>query len=572
MPLGLRVALLLGGIFQQAEGACAAAAAAPGGCAAGDASSLLQKPRRSAPAHAPTPHLDAVEAVLRRLAPKAEGKLWRKTRGNSLQPNGTWLLTSPNCWGHRDMQKACVTHGAPGALALAKQIEDVIASAEEWVDIATLAYPGQVVPPHPGYIAGGIFHDAIVAGMQRAYARNPQITFRLICGAPVLNVLLPRSYLNELLVSLGPDVARGARIFVAKIRTDLTSWNHAKIVAADGKSAIVGGHNLWPIDYNGPTPVNDVSMRLDGPGAIDAHGMANVLWHFACEHLWDATKSNSAYSPAVKNSPCPARYAGVQVPASGEVSALALGEMGLGMDPIDDLQGALPPANDPRAACTGFPDYFNCGARYSVDNPSQAGRLALIDSAKKSIFLAQQDLLFDMCDKDYAAMPRYDARLFQSLAEKLRVGVKVTIVVSTPKSNGPTGDYSFMNNLKEIPQLLLRNLRNFFDETAARAVLCGFLRLASVRLAAKMPSWPGTGVKIGQHAKVIAVDDAAFYIGSHNLYPTPLQEFGYIVEDSNAASDLNKLFLDKLWHYSEETAIVDQRNALECQSKDWDHD
>ena len=38
------------------------------------------------------------------------------------------------------------------------------------------------------------------------------------------------------------------------------------------------------------------------------------------------------------------------------------------------------------------------------------------------------------------------------------------------------------------------------------------------------------GQLVSNHAKLVAVDDEAFYIGSQNLYPGRLQELGVIVE------------------------------------------
>jgi phosphatidylserine/phosphatidylglycerophosphate/cardiolipin synthase-like enzyme len=38
------------------------------------------------------------------------------------------------------------------------------------------------------------------------------------------------------------------------------------------------------------------------------------------------------------------------------------------------------------------------------------------------------------------------------------------------------------------------------------------------------------GQPFSNHAKLVAVDDEAFYIGSQNLYPGRFQELGVIVE------------------------------------------
>jgi len=93
------------------------------------------------------------------------------------------------------------------------------------------------------------------------------------------------------------------------------------------------------------------------------------------------------------------------------------------------------------------------------------------------------------------------------------------------------------------------------DTIAAEAVVCEYLSLASVRIASDFPLWE-SGYSMAQHNKVIMADDAAFYMGSMNLYPTLLQEFGFIVEDAEAAAELKRDMLDPLWEYSQEAASI----------------
>ena len=57
------------------------------------------------------------------------------------------------------------------------------------------------------------------------------------------------------------------------------------------------------------------------------------------------------------------------------------------------------------------------------------------------------------------------------------------------------------------------------------------------------------------HGKVIAVDDAAFYVGSQNAYPNQLQEFGYIIEDPAAMADFKRDYLDPMVQYSSRAAL-----------------
>ena len=51
------------------------------------------------------------------------------------------------------------------------------------------------------------------------------------------------------------------------------------------------------------------------------------------------------------------------------------------------------------------------------------------------------------------------------------------------------------------------------------------------------------------------VDDRAFHVGSDNLYPHNLQEFGYLVESASLASEVLTAYWEPLWRFSSRVAI-----------------
>jgi hypothetical protein len=51
------------------------------------------------------------------------------------------------------------------------------------------------------------------------------------------------------------------------------------------------------------------------------------------------------------------------------------------------------------------------------------------------------------------------------------------------------------------------------------------------------------------------VDERTFYIGSDNIYPVNLQEFGYIVDDRAAAAQLVDAYWRPLWLWSSAAAV-----------------
>ena len=85
----------------------------------------------------------------------------------------------------------------------------------------------------------------------------------------------------------------------------------------------------------------------------------------------------------------------------------------------------------------------------------------------------------------------------------------------------------------------------------------------------KPGSWTATSKKTvpepANHAKVYIADDTVYYVGSDNLYPHKLAEFGYLIE-GEAVRDVVTGYWDKLWHYAEPHATDLQRDVIE----DWE--
>lgn len=60
---------------------------------------------------------------------------------------------------------------------------------------------------------------------------------------------------------------------------------------------------------------------------------------------------------------------------------------------------------------------------------------------------------------------------------------------------------------------------------------------------------------IANHSKLWMVDDRIFYIGSDNMYPVNLQEFGFIVDDRKAVDALIESYWNPLWQWSRRAAV-----------------
>ncbi|MEU3562123.1 phospholipase D-like domain-containing protein [Kitasatospora sp. NPDC006786] len=528
------------------------------GALAAVAASTLLTVLPAAPSHAdPAPaqgtdtaHLDAVERVLRQVSPGLEGTVWQRTDGNALAgadraggPAG-WLFQTPACWG----DATCADR--PGTRALLAKMTADVSAATRTVDVSSLA-------PFPD----GGFEEALVAGLKASVAAGHRPVVRILVGAaPLYNAnVLPSRYRDELVAELGP-AASSVSLNIASMTASRTafSWNHSKLLVVDGRTVLTGGINGWSKDYlDTAHPVSDVDLALTGPAATSAGRYLDTLWEWTCgrtgllDNAWFASSDGGACRPSIE------RELNPPAPAAGNVPVIAVGGLGVGIkdaDPSSRYQpGPVPGAADAKCGPLTLHDNTNADRDYETVNPEENALRALVGSAQRHVEISQQDL-----NGTCPPLSRYDSRLYDTLAAKLAAGVKVRIVVSDPANRGTVGSggYSQMKSLAEISDVLKARLTALTgDQGKAAAALCGNLQLASFR-AAPTATW-ADGHPYALHHKLVSVDDSAFYIGSKNLYPAWLQDFGYIVESRDAAAQLDRDLLGPEWQYSQAAATVD---------------
>ena len=437
------------------------------------------------------------------------------TLGNRLERD--WIVQTPNLWGGK------ASDLPPGhSDALVRQVHDLVASARRQVDIALL----QPAPDGP-------FLDALRTALQELSRRGGPMTVRVIVGQyPPDHVDVPAFFkaLTE-----GVDTSR-LELSVAAFRScvafedcDSYSWNHAKIIAVDGRVALVGGHNLWARDYLQDAPVADLSMRVQGLAATSAVRFADRLWQFVCANLdkKDSIAFTSTSGRCPQPTPLPA------IAGRGGVSILAVGRLGAGITK-------------------------------DFANQSELARDLMLGAARHEIRIVQQDLGF--------ALGRADALFPDSTIDRLidflRQGRgEIYIVLSNRGAKGKSGmTYSNDVPLEQLARHLRREVQRRIEAgdplsrweirrgaDPVNAMLCERVHLAPYRFGPDA-SWPG-GVPFANHAKFWMVDGRTFYIGSDNMYPVNLQEFGYIVDDARAAQELSDAYWTPLWQWSSKAAV-----------------
>jgi phosphatidylserine/phosphatidylglycerophosphate/cardiolipin synthase-like enzyme len=507
-------------------------------CASDDGSDLQEA---DVTARTLSSHGRSIVQVLQRDFTAEKGQLWNVQGGNSLasdlvqqSPSArTWgqaLSAPPRCTGStcepnfqlrrcqsdRDcgvshcevLQATSTRRGTAGervCLGHSDEQLDVlytlITSATRQVDIATLS------PPDGRFLA--TFRNAVTV-----MADRPIVVRVLLGKVPGMNVSA-----EKLRAELTRDLPRNAKVQVgvAAYRVGLTSWNHAKIVSVDSRSALVGGQNFWEEHYLNSNPVHDVSLKLEGPAAGDATAFNNAIWKTLC------AGTNSA-DLALSESGCPAQFdVRSSATATGDEAIISVGRLGaLGKDPAD------------------------------------AALVALIDSATRELAISQQDIGPLRVGVRLAAWP---TEVLQALARAIAREVDISIILSNPGAMPGTitssleGAYGNGWSIADIGFRIKRAMYGLHEVPAwdVGEAICSHLALAPLR-ATDRDAW-SNGANFANHAKFVMADTHVFYVGSQNLYTADLAEFGYIVDSKRAASTIKASYFDKAWQHSKRAAI-----------------
>jgi phosphatidylserine/phosphatidylglycerophosphate/cardiolipin synthase-like enzyme len=422
----------------------------------------------------------------------------------------------------------CVGH----SFGLVDRVYNLVTSAQSFVDITSLSPPD------------GQFRAAIRNGITLLSARpNPPevriITAEIPVEGRVNTKTETQDYTRDVASSSNIKVSVGAY----RSSDTATSWNHSKMVAIDGKTALVGGHNMWSQQYLSLDPVNDTSMVVHGTAAADAHRFANQLWNYVCTaENWETWLTWSVWGNTwVKGSvtnDCPAQFnlAPATGPSTGTV--ISVGRLG-----------------------TGIADN---------GNQADAARLAMINSAKTTLRIVQQDI--GPVTVPYLGLPlgSWPTDELAAISEALLRGVDVYIVLSDLNAAAgglPITQATYSNGWS--PTDVGNHIKSYMQSTTGYpqgadldALLCSKLHLAPFRYNDTESTWPD-GVPFASHTKIVQVDAQAVFIASYNMYPANLQEFGYIVDDSRVTGDWLAKYWANAWRYSS-TAAVSGPEAASC--------
>lgn len=322
---------------------------------------------------------------------------------------------------------------------------------------------------------------------------------------------------------------------------NLTSWNHAKIIAVDGQYLHTGGHNLWDAHYLSFDPVHDLSLELEGKCAFDGHNFANRQWDFIetnQETFWGTIGSAMPdHLPQVS----PSRVTvsewpkGVASEHAPNFRSNFVKEM---TQPVDD---AIPIITVGRH-----------GNLVETDRPSDDAFVAMMNSATTVIRAALQDIGPVCIPNTKLALPgtgwpRYLSVLGKAIWER---GVDVEIVLSNPASIpaglSPTeGMYGNGWDCNDIAAEIIKTIKEQFpdaEDDDLRQKVADNLRICFIRQCCGNKY--EDGMTMGLHSKHFIVDDRTLYIGSQNLYVCDLAEWGVLIDDKETVAKM----MDEYWN------------------------
>lgn len=526
----------------------------------------------------------AITDALKASDPRSQhkGVTWTDWRTDTeFEPSGEWILQTPNAWGQdtfvgsdpscqggascdtslhllkceqgKPSQTTCFALGAgcrllastgttPGeaprsvcagqADLMLDELYKVLVKAQSSVDIVSLTFPD------------GRFRDMLRNALSVLARSGRPVTVRILSadftsiralgGFSQIDV---NKLLEDVLVLANESPQRNLKVYAGRMRVSasgLDGWPHSKIIAVDGQWAVVGGQNMWTADYLARTPVWDLNLRLKGSAARDAHRFLDEHWKHLCDNagalskssrnfarLYDAAGNQPGVTPLKLNSQCLKALPVQELQAEGGARVMGVGKLG-----ALDLVGG---------------------------DQSLAAHEALIRAAGSAVYLSQQNL-------QGAAGQGFEGRIMDAIADQLIAGRDVFLVQSGDGANkGSIQPYSNGSLLPMARKMrrVLRKARGAPSELdAVNDLLCQRFHLAPMRFHSTSAVYANTTETIPNHSKFILADQTAFYVGSHNLYPSGKNmEYGYVVADSRLGKVMFAGYWNKLWSFARLTAI-----------------
>ncbi|KAH9432205.1 hypothetical protein MCOR02_006910 [Pyricularia oryzae] len=369
------------------------------------------------------------------------------------------------------------------------------------------------------------------------------------------------------------------------------TWNHAKIVAVNGRALLTGGGNYFDLYASGQDSLIDSDITILGDAAVSGHRYADYLWKYLNSNHLGYDNASQAWStlladPAPRHGIPLARQPAPMFPAAtprlkGDVPVLAMSKIG-NFNPAGAIEY---PAQVITAIRDVFyqlvwaktPSWLPLVAELTSDarldsafedvgvNPatwaSRAARAQAVSQAQDYVILSQAMLVnwvmvpetawqklvakinddmnigwdgkiwpFDLLISIAQAIINIEQNHKDDPDPTKAVFIMVSLLAS-PTDPAPQGyqDTTTIADLTSRVAAILKSVGNLSKDEASDMMARRFHVKRSVL---NPPAGSGGSAAVKKlHTKVVDVDGKLMYTGSDNAYPQWNEQFGVWIED-----------------------------------------
>ncbi len=411
---------------------------------------------------------------------------------------------------------------------------------------------------------------------------------------------LPAGYQAEAerLFAALPDLATLPQLVLPPM-----SWNHAKIFALNGSRLVTGGANYWQEYSQGESVLFDVSARIFGDAAIDAHKYANYLWMYLSNipatdtrsfSFGNTTSDPTKFDPSIKApllTDFPTNPGTTRVLTANRIGNWP-SQTGYPVQVIDGIRDFIINVIAVLAEKNGSDELTVLAVNAAGDenlrhelsnlgisiNPaawaSRYARNHAISQAQSNLRLSQQALVMD--DLVRFGPPGYQelvTRINETLgtswngyiwpfdtlcalgsalatfSQNPNIPGKVQIVCSAPSN--ATGYEDSVE--PAVFRQRLASIMTGMSELGYIKPVGSISEIVSKRVEyRRVDNTPGNPdpPPHANHAKLVVVDDALCYVGSDDLYPAYCEESGVWIDDQQAIQEFVDEYWTGLWNFA----------------------
>ncbi|MCC8398680.1 MAG: hypothetical protein LN569_05295 [Rickettsia endosymbiont of Labidopullus appendiculatus] len=431
-----------------------------------------------------------------------------------------------------DNRKLCLTN----AHDILENIYSTIIKADSSVDITTLGRPFVSTDAFTSMLKNAI----TTLGYKTLNSSYP-IRIRLLYGT---YSEIPSTFIKDYLLNITANLPTKNKLIVSvtsvrscmfksncgneDVQHDVVldfAWNHGKVIVVDKNILITGGENLWGDDYLETRPANDSSIKIFGAVANGATIYANILWDYV------------RHNPGLVVNHC---YTYKDGAILGKCAQLFKVDTEFNNNSLRHL-------NDLNVQAM-FISKLNNGVGLGNDaDQSELARVFALKNATSSIKVSQHAIFAKRFDellqhKLLAPINTINGNVMQAIAYAIYYNSVDTYIIVSKLTTVDSTNVSLQYLYNCILNIILSKFH--VERKIAVKKLNQHLHLAYMSYNNTVDN------HVKSHNKFWMVDDKIFYLGSHNFYPSSLQQFGIIIDSSEAAKSLIESYWNPMWKYS----------------------